>query len=74
MPVPGGSVLHIRRRYDTEKKRLLELRKAGLQVVPASGGHARHTLPETLLALPDVDVWPDFVDETLPALSKRDGA
>jgi superfamily II DNA or RNA helicase len=54
VPVPGGSVLHIRRRYDTEKKRLLELRKA---------------LPETLLALPDVDAWPDFVDETLPALS-----
>ena len=71
VPVPGGSVLHIRRRYDAEKKRLLELRKAGLQVVPASGAHARHTLPETLLALPDADAWPAFVDETLPALSSQ---
>jgi len=71
VPVPGGSVLHIRRRYDAEKKRLLELRKAGLQVVPASGGHARHTLPETLLALPDADAWPAFVDETLPALASK---
>jgi superfamily II DNA or RNA helicase len=71
VPVPGGSVLHIRRRYDAEKQRLLELRKAGLQVVPASGAYARPTLPDTLLALPDPDAWPDFVDDTLPALASK---
>ncbi|MFP3186715.1 MAG: DEAD/DEAH box helicase, partial [Paraburkholderia sp.] len=69
VPVPGGSVLHIRRRYDTEKQRLLELRKVGLKVVPASGGYSRQTLPETLLALPETEDWPAFVDATLPALA-----
>jgi superfamily II DNA or RNA helicase len=71
VPLPGGSVIHIRRRYDTEKQRLLELRKSGLQVVPASGVYSRHALPETLLALPDVDAWAEFVDEALPALDSK---
>ena len=71
VPVPGGSVIHIRRRYDAEKQRLLELRKTGLQVVPASGGYARQALPETMLALSDLDAWPDFVDEVLPELASK---
>jgi superfamily II DNA or RNA helicase len=71
VPVPGGSVIHIRRRYDAEKQRLLELRKSGLQVVPASGGYARQALPETMLALSDPDAWPEFVDEALPALASK---
>jgi superfamily II DNA or RNA helicase len=71
VPVPGGSVIHIRRHYDAEKQRLLELRKTGLQVVPASGGYARQALPETMLALSDPEGWPDFVDEALPELVSK---
>ena len=71
LPVPGGSVIHIRRRYNAEKQRLLELRKTGLQAVPASGAYARHAPPETLLALSEPDAWPAFVDEALPALSRK---
>jgi hypothetical protein len=40
-------------------------------VVPASGGYSRQTLPETLLALPETEDWPAFVDETLPELDKK---
>jgi SNF2 family DNA or RNA helicase len=64
-------VIHIRRRYDAEKQRLLELRKTGLQVVPASGGYVRQTLPETMLALSNPEAWPDFVDEALPELVSK---
>ncbi|WP_144155100.1 DEAD/DEAH box helicase [Paraburkholderia sp. BCC1885] len=71
VPLPGGNVIHIRRRYDTEKQRLLELRKAGLQVVPANGAYSRHALPETLLALPDPEAWSEFVDEAVPALDSK---
>ncbi len=71
VPVPGGSVIHIRRRYDAEKQRLLELRKTGLQVIPASGGYAREAVTETMLALSDPDAWPDFVDDALPELADK---
>jgi superfamily II DNA or RNA helicase len=71
VPLPGGSVIHIRRRYDAEKQRLLELRKARLQVVPASVGHARDALPEAMLTLSDPDAWPAFVDKVLPELASK---
>jgi superfamily II DNA or RNA helicase len=69
VPLPGGGVIQIRRRYDDEKQRLLELRKAGLQVVPARAS-ARHALAETRLALPDSQAWAAFVDVTVPELER----
>ena len=71
VPLPGGSVIHIRRRYDTEKQRLLELRKTGLQMVPAGGVYSRHALPETLLALPDVDAWPSSWTKPCPRCDSK---
>ncbi|WP_144108089.1 DEAD/DEAH box helicase [Paraburkholderia sp. BCC1886] len=70
VPMPGGDVIHIRRRYDTEKKRLLELRKAGLQKVPTSRLYMSRLPPGTMLGLPDGDAeaWSAFVNDALPAL------
>ncbi|NML30019.1 DEAD/DEAH box helicase [Paraburkholderia antibiotica] len=69
VPLPGGDVIHIRRRYEAEKKRLLELRKTGLQKVPTRSVHASRLLPDTMLGLPDADAWSGFVNEAVPALA-----
>ncbi|CAB3686780.1 RNA polymerase-associated protein RapA [Paraburkholderia phenoliruptrix] len=71
VPMPGGDVMHIRRRYEIEKKRLLELRKTGLQKVPTSRVFASRLLPETMLGLPDADAWSAFVNEAVPELVAR---
>ncbi|WP_345814592.1 DEAD/DEAH box helicase [Paraburkholderia sp. PREW-6R] len=68
VPMPGGDVIHIRRRYEAEKKRLLELRKTGLQKVPTSRLYASRLLPDTMLGLPDSDAWSAFVNEAVPEL------
>jgi superfamily II DNA or RNA helicase len=68
VPMPGGDVIHIRRRYDAEKKRLLELRKTGLQKVPTSRVYASRLLPDTMLGLPDADAWSAFVNDAVPEL------
>ena len=71
VPVPGGEVLHIRRRYEVEKKRLLELRKTGLQKVPTSRVFASRLLPDTMLGLPDDEAWSVFVNEAVPDLVSK---
>ncbi|MGF6774235.1 superfamily II DNA or RNA helicase [Paraburkholderia sp. GAS199] len=68
VPMPGGDVMHIRRRYEVEKKRLLELRKTGLQKVPTSRVYAARLLPDTMLGLPDADAWSAFVNDAVPEL------
>jgi superfamily II DNA or RNA helicase len=71
VPLPGGDVIHIRRRYEAEKKRLLELRKTGLQKVPTSRVYASRLLPDTMLGLPDADTWSAFVNDAVPDLVSR---
>ncbi|NKJ46837.1 helicase [Burkholderia sp. SG-MS1] len=71
VPMPGGDVIHIRRRYEAEKKRLLELRKTGLQKVPTSRVHASRLLPDTMLGLPDADAWSAFVNDAVPELVRQ---
>jgi superfamily II DNA or RNA helicase len=71
VPMPGGDVIHIRRRYDAEKKRLLELRKTGLQKVPTSRVFASRLLPDTMLGLPDADAWSAFVNDAVPELVSK---
>ncbi|WGS53414.1 DEAD/DEAH box helicase [Paraburkholderia sp. D15] len=68
VPMPGGDVIHIRRRYEAEKKRLLELRRTGLQKVPTSRVFASRLLPDTMLGLPDADAWSEFVNDAVPEL------
>ncbi|SIT39734.1 putative helicase [Paraburkholderia ribeironis] len=71
VPMPGGDVIHIRRRYEAEKKRLLELRKTGLQKVPTSRVFGSRLLPDTLLGLPDADAWSAFVNDAVPELVSK---
>ncbi|ABE34302.1 hypothetical protein DR64_6971 [Paraburkholderia xenovorans LB400] len=71
VPMPGGDVIHIRRRYEAEKKRLLELRKTGLQKVPTSRVHASRLLPDTMLGLPDAEAWSAFVNDSVPELVSK---
>ncbi|MFL9963797.1 DEAD/DEAH box helicase [Paraburkholderia sediminicola] len=71
VPMPGGDVIHIRRRYEAEKKRLLELRKSGLQKVPTSRVFAARQLPDTMLGLPDADAWSAFVNDAVPELVSK---
>lgn len=71
VPVPGGDVIHIRRRYEAEKKRLLELRKTGLQKVPTSRVYASRLLPDTMLGLPDAESWSAFVNDAVPELVSK---
>jgi len=71
VPMPGGDVIHIRRRYEVEKKRLLELRKTGLQKVPTSRVYASRLLPDTMLGLPDADAWSAFVNDAVPELAAK---
>ncbi|MFL9935001.1 DEAD/DEAH box helicase [Paraburkholderia sp. RL18-103-BIB-C] len=71
VPMPGGDVIHIRRRYEAEKKRLLELRKTGLQKVPTSRVFAARLLPDTMLGLPDADAWSAFVNDAVPELVSK---
>ncbi|HZZ06160.1 DEAD/DEAH box helicase [Paraburkholderia sp.] len=71
VPMPGGDVIHIRRRYEAEKKRLLELRKTGLQKVPTSRVVASRLLPDTMLGLPDAESWSAFVNDAVPDLVSK---
>ncbi|RKT21621.1 SNF2 family DNA or RNA helicase [Paraburkholderia sp. RAU2J] len=71
VPMPGGDVIHIRRRYEAEKKRLLELRKTGLQKVPTSRVYTSRLLPDTMLGLPDADAWSAFVNDAVPELVRQ---
>ncbi|WP_027801735.1 DEAD/DEAH box helicase [Paraburkholderia dilworthii] len=71
VPMPGGDVIHIRRRYEVEKKRLLELRKTGLQKVPTSRVFTSRHLPDTMLGLADADAWSAFVSDAVPELVSK---
>jgi superfamily II DNA or RNA helicase len=71
VPLPGGDVIHIRRRYEAEKKRLLELRKTGLQKVPTRNMQAARLLPDTMLGLPDAEAWSGFVNDAVPELAAK---
>jgi superfamily II DNA or RNA helicase len=63
-----GEVVHIKRRRDSEKRRLLELRHVGLQKIAARSIYSPQPLPEGLLGLKDAEDWLPFMTETLPAL------
>ena len=65
---PDGSVVQIRRHPDAEKKRLMELRKTGLQKIPASRVQSMQSLPDAMLGMPEPDAWYAFVNDVLPVL------
>ena len=68
---PDGNVVQVSRRPDAEKKRLLELRSAGLQKIPAGRVQGPQSFPGAMLGLQEPDAWYAFVNEALPALRDK---
>jgi superfamily II DNA or RNA helicase len=62
-----GEVVHVKRRLDSERQRLQELRNAGFKNQAAHLVGAQ-PLPEGLMVLRDAEAWPPFMAEALPAL------
>ncbi|WP_028215509.1 DEAD/DEAH box helicase [Paraburkholderia mimosarum] len=65
---PDGGVVQLRRRPDAEKKRLMELRRSGLQKISASRVQSMQSLPDAMLGLTEPDAWYAFVNDVLPVL------
>ena len=63
-----GEMVQVKRRPDDEKRRLAELRKAGLEVIPGSRFHGPRTFPPSMWGFHHPDQWRDFMHETLPGL------
>jgi superfamily II DNA or RNA helicase len=66
--VANGKVVQIKRRRETEDRRLAELREAGLQKLNVERGFRPETLPEVTLGFADESAWSPFVKATLPRL------
>jgi len=62
----NGDVTQVKRSPDAEKRRLLELRKTGLQKI--TPGYGTQPFPQAMLGLPESDGWFAFVNESLPVL------
>ncbi|MGF6700868.1 hypothetical protein OKW38_005545 [Paraburkholderia sp. MM5496-R1] len=63
---PDGGVVQLRRRADAEKKRLVELRKSGLQKIPAGRVQSMQSLPDAMLGITEPDALYAFVNDVLP--------
>ncbi len=64
----SGDMVQVKRRSDAEKRRLAELRKAGLKNRASGRLYGPRPFPPAMLALDDADAWPDFMRETVPGL------
>ncbi|MCA8092248.1 DEAD/DEAH box helicase [Burkholderia anthina] len=69
--VPDGAVIQIKRQLDTEQRRLAELHELGLRKVSASRAQGPQSFPDGTLAPQDPDVWPAFIQTTLPLLRQN---
>jgi superfamily II DNA or RNA helicase len=63
-----GEVIQLKRRRDTERLRIQELRQAGLQAISTSRLYSSEALPEGLLGLEDAAAWSPFMTDRLPRL------
>ena len=66
-----GELIHIQRDADSEKRRLMELRRAGLRVLPTKWARGPQVFPVGMLEPSDPDDWPRFMKLTLPALREK---
>lgn len=65
---PDGSMVHVKRRPDTEKKRLTELQKTGLKNISSARRHGPVPFPPAMLGFDDADGWHQFMQQKLPSL------
>jgi superfamily II DNA or RNA helicase len=63
-----GDIVQLKRRRESEQRRLLELRRVGLEKIPRQRIHSAQPLPDSVFGLEDSGGWPAFVAETLPTL------
>jgi superfamily II DNA or RNA helicase len=63
-----GEVVQVKRRLESEQRRLLELRRIGLKKIPAQRLYSPQPLPEGLLGFEDAEFWPSFVADVLLSL------
>ncbi|MEO7208180.1 MAG: DEAD/DEAH box helicase [Steroidobacteraceae bacterium] len=65
----GGEVVQIRRRHDSERVRLKELREAGLTKLSTGRFSGPEPFPVSMLGLDEPAQWLSFMAETIPALA-----
>ncbi len=63
-----GEVVQVKRRRESEHRRLLELGRSGLEKISTRRISSAHPLPDEVYGLKDAEAWPGFVAESLPAL------
>jgi superfamily II DNA or RNA helicase len=66
-----GEVVQLRRNADQEKRRLIELGKAGFGRISADRVSGPLPFPPAMLGLKEADGWPGFMREKLPDLRKK---
>ncbi len=66
-----GELIHIQRDAASEKRRLMELRRAGLRVLPSEWARGPQPFPAGMLEPSDANDWPSFMKHTLPALREK---
>ena len=64
-------MVHIKRQNDVESQRLQQLQKAGLKKIPTHQLYGMSDAVQGMLGLPDAEDWPQFVQETVPALREK---
>jgi hypothetical protein len=63
-----GEAVQLKHRRESERERLLELRRLGLEKIPTQRVYGTQPLLEGILGLKDPAAWPAFMAESLPAL------
>lgn len=69
--IPDGDVIQIKRQFDIEQRRLMELHQLGLRKVPARRAHGPQPFPDSMLAPQNPDDWSAFIQIALPALRQN---
>jgi len=64
----SGDLVQLKRRDDTQSRRMAELNKAGLRKLPDSRVYGPKPFPSGIWGLPDEDAWPGFVAHAIPSL------
>ena len=65
---PDGTMVQIKRQMDSEKHRLAQLRKAGLDILSPAHANGPRSFPASTWGFRAANAWPHFMQHTLPDL------
>lgn len=65
-----GQLVQIKRHHDDEKRRLAQLRDAGLEPVKSAHVYSSKPLPQGMLGLSEAGAWPEFMSQSVPELRR----